>query len=97
MFVVCRNGRWTRFFDRDNPSGSGDYETLRGINRENPRSACSNPTAVECRLKNSRSGNQKSKQVVTVDTTRGCVCENRRQQNGERCLNYEVRFCCPRS
>ena len=92
---VCRNGLWTKFFDRDNPNGNGDYETLRDINRENPGDACSNPTAVQARVKSTRRDYRTTQQVVQVNTLIGLICENRQQTNRRRCLDYEVRFCCP--
>ena len=65
---ICRNGNWTKFFDRDNPSGNGDYETLRDIIRENPRSVCSNSTGVHCRLKNRKINSQISNKLLRLIT-----------------------------
>ena len=37
---------WTRWLDRDNPSGTGDYETLQNF----PQSqVCPKPVGIECR------------------------------------------------
>ena len=92
---VCRNGQWTKFFDRDNPSDTGDYETLSDINKENPGDACSNPTAVQARVKSTQKDYRTTQQVVQINTSLGFVCKNRCQANQRKCLDYEVRFCCP--
>ncbi|XP_010790828.1 cartilage intermediate layer protein 1-like [Notothenia coriiceps] len=44
---------WTDWFDRDNPSGSGDWEPLSNLRRENPGKICEYPLSIE---------------VVTTDT-----------------------------
>jgi hypothetical protein len=31
---------WTDWFDRDNPSGSGDYETLTSLIQDRPNDVC---------------------------------------------------------
>lgn len=90
---------WTRWLNRDNPGGTGDFETLRDHRRENPDIVCANPTAVECRVIKT------GQPVKTVQTRRGSsyrcelpvggVCDNRFQAPGERCKNLEVRFACP--
>jgi hypothetical protein len=28
---VCGNFYWTKWFDRDNPTGTGDYETIKDL------------------------------------------------------------------
>ena len=91
---VCRNGRWTEFFDVDNPSGNADSEQLSHINRVRPNRACSNPSAIDVQLLNG-SDYRTAGQVVTVRRN-GFTCDNRRQPNNRRCLDYKVRFCCPR-
>ena len=91
----CLNGRWTQFFDRDQPSGNGDYETLIDINRQYPGRACSNPTAVDARVVSNGNDYRTAGQVVRVSTSHGLTCENSRQRDRRRCLDYRVRFCCP--
>ncbi|XP_023816898.1 cartilage intermediate layer protein 2-like [Oryzias latipes] len=34
---------WTEWFDRDNPSGSGDWELLSDLRKENPGKICETP------------------------------------------------------
>jgi hypothetical protein len=36
---------WTQWLDRDNPSGSGDWETLRNFP---PAQVCPKPVGIEC-------------------------------------------------
>ena len=89
-------GTWTRFFDRDDAGGSGDYETLNNLRSENPGKICSNPSAVEARDVATNQPYQNSGQVVTVSTTVGFRCVNGLQPNRTPCKDYKVRFCCPR-
>ena len=38
---------WTDWFDRDNPSGTGDWETLSDLRTENPGKICPKPFGIE--------------------------------------------------
>ena len=38
---------WTKWYDRDNPSGTGDWELLQNLRNENPGEICANPIAIE--------------------------------------------------
>lgn len=38
---------WTDWFDRDDPSGSGDWETLYNLRKENPGKICPTPQGIE--------------------------------------------------
>lgn len=38
---------WTDWFDRDNPSGSGDWEILSALRKEYPEKICKNPLQIE--------------------------------------------------
>ncbi|CAG5927955.1 unnamed protein product [Menidia menidia] len=89
--LVC----WTKWYDRDHPSGSGDWETLGNLRDENPGEICEKPHYIE---------------VVTTDTmtpaiytgenfhiynpTSGFVCRKVDQQRNI-CRDYKVRFGCP--
>ena len=37
----------TPWFDRDNPSGTGDWETLSDLRKENPGKICNNPLQIQ--------------------------------------------------
>ena len=91
----CSSGQWSEFFNRDNPLGNGDFETLQDINYEYPGRACSNPIAVDAREASNQRDYQTSGQVVEINPIVGFICENRQQPPGQTCLNYQVRFCCP--
>ena len=41
--TVC----WTEWFDRDNPSGTGDWETLIHLRTEYPGAICEEPLYIE--------------------------------------------------
>lgn len=38
---------WTEWFDRDDPSGSGDWEIISDVRNANPDMICVNPSAIE--------------------------------------------------
>jgi hypothetical protein len=42
---VCGNFKWTKWFDRDNPSGLGDFETIKDLVSSG---GCAQPTMIEC-------------------------------------------------
>ncbi len=87
---------WTQWYDRDFPSGNGDYETLHDLIDENPGSdLCDIPTGIECRETNGNSLSYSSEKV-TCATSVGLVCVNQEQPDGE-CNNYKVRFLCEES
>ncbi|ESO92026.1 hypothetical protein LOTGIDRAFT_121410, partial [Lottia gigantea] len=88
------NGYWTDFFDRDNPSGSYDYEALSNIQIEYPGKVCANPIGVDARLLNGLHYTT-SGEVVTVSPSVGLICKNSDQKD-KRCEDYKVRFCCPK-
>ncbi|XP_070578631.1 uncharacterized protein [Ptychodera flava] len=84
--------KWTNWYDRDNPSGYGDWELLSNLRSEYPNQICSEPSGIQVRVKQSgeilspNDGN-----FLYFDTTVGFVCRNA----DENCTDYEVRFCCP--
>jgi hypothetical protein len=84
--------RWTPWLNRDNPGGSGDYETLKDFITQGK--ACAEPEKVECRTRDGRSVSETGEQV-TCTKEAGAYCVNRKQSRGSRCSDYEVRFCCP--
>ena len=46
---------WTEWFDRDDPSGMEDHETLEWIRKENPgKVPCKVPVAIEAKLVDGR-------------------------------------------
>jgi len=93
---VCGNGNtWTQFFDADNPSATGDYETIALINQVYPGKLCPKPTAIDVRLVSNSAPYQTANQVVSISTSNGFACVN--SQNSGQCKDYKARFCCPSS
>ncbi|XP_078681739.1 uncharacterized protein LOC144916486 [Branchiostoma floridae x Branchiostoma belcheri] len=89
--------RWTGWFDRDNPSGIGDYETLLHLRRENPGKICSTPSAIQARVRGSQvPASQTGEHFDFYDTDIGLACRNSHQSD-RYCQDYEVRFCCSQS
>ncbi|XP_013399109.1 mucin-5AC-like [Lingula anatina] len=86
---------WTSWLDRDDPSGTGDWEHV-GKTGFNP---CSNndPIKIECRVKGTNQPWDQAGQVIRTKCTpsEGFVCVNADQPSGETCKDYEVRFICP--
>ncbi|XP_078681206.1 uncharacterized protein LOC144916087 isoform X3 [Branchiostoma floridae x Branchiostoma belcheri] len=92
----CPEGSWTGWFDRDNPSGTGDWETLTNLRRENMGQICFAPTAVHARVISTQvEASLAGEDWFAYDTTTGFVCRTQDQEDEDECLDYEVRFCCP--
>jgi len=92
---LCPEGEWTPWLDRDNASGSGDYENRSGFTAAQ---VCSNPTDIRARVVGTT-------KVYTPDATMpdslayfsansGLACVNSSQSDGT-CSDYEVKFLCP--
>ena len=86
-------GNWTDYYNRDLPSGMGDFETLASLRRENPGEICKYPIAVDARLVDDHTHYTLTGQNLNVDLELGFYCVNE-EQTEEECLNYEARFCC---
>ncbi|CAJ1065917.1 mucin-5AC%2C partial [Xyrichtys novacula] len=85
---------WTEWFDRDNPSGTGDWETLGDLWRENPGKICNMPLQIEVQTVTGLSVTLTGNVITVADTTTGFICKNSDQTNGT-CHDYRVRFMCP--
>ena len=93
---ACVDGKWTDYFNIDNPSNDGDFETLSDLRRLHSDQLCTNPTAVDARLAINKKDYRLAGQVIHMNTTIGFICMNREQTNRRGCLDYQVRFCCPK-
>lgn len=99
---VCRFGSepgdgqpvWTSWLDRDNQGGVGDFEGLSDFLKEGK--ACRKPLGIECRTVKDGKDWREVGQVYTCTPGTGGVCRNADQRSGSRCLDYEVRFLCPK-
>ena len=81
---------WTAWLDRDNPSGSGDWETLGSFDLA---LVCQTPWDIECETLAGIPW-QDTGEVVTCSRTIGFVCKKADQSDGT-CFDYRVRFLCP--
>ncbi|XP_017267275.1 cartilage intermediate layer protein 2 [Kryptolebias marmoratus] len=85
---------WTEWYNRDSPSGTGDFETLRYLRKENPGEICVNPLAIEVVTANEGIPASQTGQKFHVNNPRiGFACLNKEQKSGT-CLDYKVRFGC---
>jgi len=99
---------WSDWLSADNPDGRGDYETLGPpnangvagtISRTYP-DVCVLPVRMECRERRTHvpwylTGDQITSQCVP-NQGEGFKCEHSKQQNGQKCKDYEVRLLCMR-
>ncbi|XP_031178117.2 cartilage intermediate layer protein 2-like isoform X2 [Sander lucioperca] len=88
-------GCWTKWFDRDDPSGTGDWETLSDLRKEYPGKICSKPVGVEARTLSGLTVAAAGDVIYVSDTTTGFVCRNQDQPRNKMCNDYRVRFSCP--
>jgi len=86
-------GEWTQWFDRDNPSGTGDWETLNSLRNENPGEICDNPTQIECQTLDGADYTETG-QAVNCDIDTGLICLN--SENNGDCEDYKIRVFCER-
>ncbi|XP_034383963.1 uncharacterized protein LOC117727657 [Cyclopterus lumpus] len=87
---------WTQWYDRDDPSGSGDWETFSQLHKENPGKICPKPAAIQAQTLTGLSVAAAGDVIYRSDTTTGFVCRNQDQRN-KKCNDYRVRFSCPPS
>jgi hypothetical protein len=68
--------RWTKWLNRDLPSGSGDYETFRDFRKLTPfhdfrkltvPPVCANPVGIECRTVGSHINHTQNGEVYDCD------------------------------
>ncbi|KAL7889651.1 hypothetical protein AOLI_G00019090 [Acnodon oligacanthus] len=85
---------YSQWFDRDDPSGNGDYETLTDLRKEYPGEICSQPLTIQAVTMSGVPAENSGKVIQTYDTVVGFACVNAQQKNGD-CLDYKVRFGCP--
>ncbi len=79
---------WTQWFDRDNPSGTGDWEL-----RHLQSGVCASPSGVQCRTVQGLYLWETGENVsCSID---GLLCENDEQPDGQCDHDYKVRFLCP--
>ncbi|XP_028296106.1 cartilage intermediate layer protein 2-like [Gouania willdenowi] len=84
---------WTQWFDRDDPSGTGDWETLKSLQKTNPGKICPKPTDIEATTLYGLSVAAAGEVIYKMDTTSGFICRNSDQPD-KKCKDYKVRFSC---
>ncbi|XP_051895336.1 uncharacterized protein LOC127583413 [Pristis pectinata] len=86
----------TEWFDRDNPSGQGDYEDLNNLRNEFPNHICTHPVACEVETTSGVPASQTGENIRRCNVSTGFICVNNEQSDG-RCEDYRIRFTCPQS
>lgn len=86
---------WTLWRSTDMPGGDGDFETISHW-KSAGTPACDNPQQVECRTVDTEIAFTETGQIYKCNTTEGGYCRNEWQSGGQQCLNYEVRYFCPK-
>ncbi|XP_059807593.1 uncharacterized protein si:dkey-205h13.2 [Hypanus sabinus] len=84
----------TRWFDRDDPTGRGDFETLTDLRKENPNEICSNPIACEVQTVLGKPASSTDDNIPECSILTGFFCLNNNQTSG-MCEDYRIRFTCP--
>ncbi|XP_059212887.1 uncharacterized protein LOC131991449 [Centropristis striata] len=85
---------WTDWFDRDDPTGSGDWELLSLLRAQNPGKICPNPVDIEARTLSGLTPAAAGDVIYKSDTSTGFICKNQDQKDKKMCSDYRVRFSC---
>ncbi|XP_051934898.1 mucin-5AC-like isoform X1 [Hippocampus zosterae] len=86
---------WTPWFDRDNPCGYGDFETLPDLHKEYPWKICKHPIKIQIKTTSGANVSSTGDVILAADTDVGFVCRNCDQPHDGHCADYKVRFLCP--
>lgn len=88
-----KNTFWTKWMNRDGPSGTGDWEQYSDFQKLYP-GVCKDkyPLDTECQTAQGSPYNI-NKQVIQRCSYGGFICENVAQQGGS-CKDYKARFLC---
>lgn len=84
---------WTGWFDRDNPSGDGDFEGLADLKRANPGQICDEPIDIECQTLGGVDWRMTGNDYTCLPEVGG-ICLNDDQPRKVNCQDYRVRFRC---
>ncbi|XP_029429898.1 uncharacterized protein LOC115074513 [Rhinatrema bivittatum] len=94
--VWAQDLSWTPWFDRDDPADGGDYEDFTSLQRDYFGQICENPKAMEVQTRDGVPANKTSQKFTSDTLPLGFICENKKQNGSQMCLDYKVRFLCPR-
>ncbi|XP_006820460.1 uncharacterized protein LOC100376785 [Saccoglossus kowalevskii] len=93
----CVNGTWTDWYDLDKSYNEsvipGDLEVLQYLISSSGH-VCKNPLSIDVQTDEGIPAYNTGQTFYSFDVVTGFVCRNA-DQNGEPCLNYRVRLCCP--
>ena len=70
----CSNlapGEWSQWFNRDRPSGSGDWEVLDILVEAGQ--VCENPIDIRCETINGIPAHETGEYLI-IDPAKGCIC-----------------------
>lgn len=89
-------GTWTRWYNRNKPTGKGDLELVSEFINTDKIQICSGntPIAIDARVATTKNYYWTTGQVVTINPELGLQCLN--EDNTGNCWDYSVRFCCPK-
>ncbi|KAM4712493.1 cartilage intermediate layer protein 1-like [Anableps anableps] len=92
---IQENVRWTKWYNQDHPSGSGDWEYLSSLIKENPEdNLCSHPLYIEAvTVDGEVPAHETGQKFHFYNPDKGLVCRNSDQKSG-KCKDYKVRFGC---
>jgi hypothetical protein len=69
---ICGPYYWTRWFNRDSPTGTGDWETVASLV---PLGGCESPIYIECQTVEGIPW-WKTGDVIRFSTAGGCMCKS---------------------
>ncbi|XP_068578556.1 cartilage intermediate layer protein 1-like [Cebidichthys violaceus] len=93
-FIPVDDVCWTGWFDRDNPSGTGDWELLSNLRTDYPGQICKRPWRIEAVTTDTNTPATQTGDVIHIyNSNQGFVCRNTDQKSG-MCRDYKVRFVC---
>ena len=81
-------GKWTEWFNYDDASGYGDFETTELINSQSPAAICPKPTGLSVKTSDNK---PPVGLKLHLSKNFGVACVN----DLNNCPDLQVRFCCP--
>ncbi|XP_064404368.1 uncharacterized protein LOC135349713 [Halichondria panicea] len=89
----CNRYCYTKWMDRDNPSGKGDYENFRHVSKT---TVCPEPVGIQCQTTTGAPYKSTGDSLaVACEPRGGLACINSDQRLGKQCNDYRVRYLCP--
>jgi hypothetical protein len=73
--------RWTKWLNRDRPSGFGDFELLQGFRTDTPPPVCADPIGIECRTVGTHISHTARGETYRCEVSLGGECRNANQSD----------------